>query len=129
MLTHSWAHPMSATHAVTAVEPLETPVNELAGQPEHAASPVSALYVPTEQGVGVPPFEPVYPAFAAHAVTAVEPVVTPVNELAGQPVQDVAVSISVLYVPVPQSTHVISVPENTFGVPLLHVLVADSVLM
>ena len=49
---------------------------------------VSALKVSAGQAAGVPPFEPVYPAFAKHAVAAVEPVAPPGAELAGQSVQD-----------------------------------------
>ena len=66
-------YPAFATQAVIAVEPAAAPVAELVGQPVHAASPVSALYVPAKQAVGVPPFEPVYPAIAAQAMAAVEP--------------------------------------------------------
>ena len=79
-------YPVFATQAVAAVEPVAPSVAELAGQPVHAASPVAVLKNAAGQAVRVPPFEPVYPAFATQAVTAVEAVETPVAEFVGQAV-------------------------------------------
>ena len=57
-------YPAFATHAVIAVEPLEAPEAELAGQPVHAVEPVTFLKVSAKQAVGVVPLEPVYPLSA-----------------------------------------------------------------
>ena len=70
-----------------AVEPVEPPVAELVAQPVQVAAPVEALYVFAKHAVKAPPSGPVYPAFATHAVTAVEPVAPPVAEWDGQAMQ------------------------------------------
>jgi hypothetical protein len=80
-------YPLFAAQAVTAAEPVKAPVAELDGQPLQSASPVEALKVSAKHAVGVLPFAPVYPLFAAQAVTAAEPVTAPVAELDGQPLQ------------------------------------------
>ena len=54
--------------------------------------------------MGVPPSAPVYPALAVQAVAAALPATLLL--LSGQSVQDVAVSVAVLYVPAPQFSHV-----------------------
>ena len=63
-----------------ALEPVEPPVAELVAQVVQVAAPVEVLYVFAEHAVKAPPFGPVYPAIATHAVTAVEPVAPPVVE-------------------------------------------------
>ena len=49
-------------------------VDDLDGQPVHAAAPVSALKSPAEQAVKGLPFGPVYPAFATQPVLVAVPV-------------------------------------------------------
>ena len=94
-------YPASARHSLCVAVPVPLPV--LRGHGAHAALPVDALKWPAEQAVGVSPSGPVYPPFAAQAVTTVEP--TTLLLLEGQSEQDVAVSVSVLYVPTPQFSH------------------------
>ena len=88
-------YPASAKHPLSAAVPVALPVPELEGHAEHVAEPVSALTVSAAHAVGVPPSGPVYPAFATHAVTAVEPVKPPVAELGGQS-EHAAVPVSAL---------------------------------
>ena len=78
-------YPASAKHPLSAAVAVPVPVPELDGQPVQSAAPVAALKVSAEQAVNAPPSGPVYPAFATHAETAVEPVAAPVAELEGQP--------------------------------------------
>ena len=56
-------------------------VAELDGQPVHTSAPVAALNVSAAHATGVPPFAPVYPAFATQAVLADDPVAATVPEL------------------------------------------------
>ena len=58
----------------------------MAGQAVQELALVSALNVSAKHAVGVPPFAPVYPAFAMHAVLADDAVAPPVAELVGQAV-------------------------------------------
>ena len=76
----------SATQSVLEVEPVALAVFVFVGHSVHAVLPVLDLYLPAAQRVGVPPLGQVNPAFATHAVLAVEPVTAPVPELATQAV-------------------------------------------
>jgi hypothetical protein len=59
-------YPASAKQSVTAVEPVETPVAELAGQSAHAALPVESLKNPGSHWTQRPPSGPVYPLSHTH---------------------------------------------------------------
>ena len=73
----------TATQSVLAVEPIAPAVCELAGHGAHASAPAAALKVSAAHWVTDVP-EPVWPASATQALSAVEPVAVPVPLLALQ---------------------------------------------
>ena len=96
MLPGNGSNPAAHWQARDAAEPVVPPVPELRGHAVHAAEPVTALKVSAAHAAGVPPSGPVNPASARQSLSAAEPAVSPVPELAvdeftGQAVHGVVV--------------------------------------
>ncbi len=104
--------PVLQAQAVSTV--LELGEVELPGHAEHAALPVTLLYVPVTHVVHVPPFDPLKPALHVHAVIAV--LVLGEFGLVGQ-FKHAALPVAFLYFPVTHSVHV--VPSGPLK-PALH---------